>query len=317
MDFLMNALRIKVKNDDRTQKYPLPNYMLTRYYVKNAYFDKQRVFLLYPKTELDSVNTIKKHIQKLQSFDKIPVVFVLSQITARQREGMIDGGIPFVVENKQCYLPFLGVVLTERCDVEVETVEKLLPSAQMLLFYFIYANKEELYSNAAVEALGVTAMTITRAVRQLEQVGLIQTHKIGVKKVITTEYERKALFEKAYPYLLNPIKKVTYIPKKMVDDTLLLAGDNALSKRTMLNPPRVTCYATETSDIWKRHMQNTLVDEEEQVALQIWKYNPCVLTDDGCVDVLSLAMCYLDDGDERVEESIEEMLKDFWRSTNG
>lgn len=317
MDFLMNALRIKVKNDDHAQKYPLPNYMLARYSVKNVYFDKQRVFLLYPKTELDKVSAIKKHIQKLQTFDKIPAVLVMPQITARQREGLIDGGIPFVVENKQCYLPFLGTILTERCAVQAETVEKMIPSAQMLLFYFIYSNQKELYSYTAVEALGVTAMTITRAVRQLEQLGLIQTHKEGVMKVITTELERKELFEKARPYLFNPIKKTTYLPKAVVDEELLLAGDDALSKRTMLSPPRVTCYATGDIDKWKQHTQNTLVDENEQVMLQVWKYAPYALADDGCVDILSLAMCYVDDRDERVEEAVEEMLNDLWRNTNG
>lgn len=317
MNFLMRMLRINVKNDDRTQKYPLPNYMLSRYSVRNAYFDKQRVFLLYPKTELDQVSAIKKHIQKLQSFDGIPVVLMLNQITARQREGLIDGGVPFIVENRQCYLPFMGTVLTERCDAEIEPNEKLLPSAQMLLFYYIYGDQKEMYTNTAVEALGVSAMTVTRAARQLEQIGLVQTHKEGVMKVITTAQEWRALFEKAKPYLINPVKKTVYFPKNMVDNTMFLAGDDALSKRTMLNPPRVACYATGTMDFWKQHVKNTLVDEDGQVALQIWKYDPHVLTDDGCVDVLSLATCYMDDGDERVEEAVEEMLNDFWRRENG
>ena len=60
-------------------------------------------------------------------------------------------------------------------------------------------------------------------------------------------------------------------------------------------------------------MQDTLMDENGQAVLQIWKYDPSALTDDACVDVLSLAMCYMDDGDERVEEAVEEMLDDFWR----
>jgi hypothetical protein len=35
------------------------------------------------------------------------------------------------------------------------------------------------------------------------------------------------------------------------------------------------------------------------------------------VDVLSLAMCYMDDPDERIEEAVEEMLDAYWRNTNG
>lgn len=316
MDFLKKALHIKIRNDDSAQKYSLPNYLLSRYSVRSAYFDKQRVFLLYPKSELDQVSTIKKHIQKLQGFDKIPVVLVLSRITARQRLGMIEGGIPFIVENKQCYLPFLGTVLTERCGVVAEPVEMLSPSAQMLLFYYIYHNQKELFSNAVVEVLGVSAMTVTRAVRQLEQAGLIRTYKSGVMKIITSDFSREELFENAKVYLSSPIKRTVYVPKNTIDDSLLVAGDQALSMMSMLNPPRVGCYATSDSIKWKQY-SDSFIDEENQLELQIWKYDPRVLTTEGCVDVLSLAMCYVDDMDERVEEAIEEMLEVYWRKTNG
>lgn len=43
MDFFMNTLHMHVKNDNRTQRYPLSNYMLSRYSVKNAYFDMLRI----------------------------------------------------------------------------------------------------------------------------------------------------------------------------------------------------------------------------------------------------------------------------------
>lgn len=316
MNFLEKAFHIKIRNEDCAQKYPLPNYILSRYSVKSAFFDKQRVFLLYLKAELDQVNTIKKHIQKLQSFDKIPVVLVLSQITARQRLGMIEGGIPFIVENKQCYLPFMGTILTERCDVEAEPVQKLLPSAQMLLFYYIHRKQKELFSNAAVEALGVSAMTITRAVRQLEQAGLIRTYKSGVMKIITTDFSRRELFENARGYISSPIKRTVYVPKTTIDNSCLAAGDQALSMMSMLNPPRIGCYAASDSAKWKRY-NDSLVDEENQFELQLWKYDPKVLTTEGCVDVLSLAMCYADVADERVEEAIEEMLEVYWGKTNG
>jgi DNA-binding MarR family transcriptional regulator len=275
------------------------------------------VFLLYPKTELDQIHAIKQHIQKLQSLEKIPVVIVLTRITARQRQSLINAGISFVVENKQCYLPFVGTVLTERCDSEVKITSKLLPSAQLLLFYFIYKWQKELYANEAVEALGLSAMTITRAVRQLEEVGLIRTYKKGVMKILTSEYTGKELFEKAKKYLISPIKKIGYIPKSEVEQSLPVAGDQALSIYSMLNPPRIACYATGEMKTWKEQMQDELIDDAQQAEVQVWKYNPQILAQDSVVDVLSLAMCYMDEQDERIEESVEEMLDAYWRKRNG
>lgn len=317
MEFLEKALRIKIKSDDEKFQYPLPNYILSRYSVRNATFDNQRVILLYPKVGLGQVSDIRKHIQRIQDLDRIPVVLVLSRLTARQREAFIYGGIPFIVEDRQCYLPFMGTILTERCDVEAKPVEKLLPSAQMLLFYYIYGSRRRLYADEAVKALGFSAMTISRAVRQLEQLGLVKTYKEGVRKVITTEFKQKELFEKAQPYLASPIKKISYLSKSMVDDTLLLSGDCALSSMSMLNPPRIACYATGDGERWRKHGQTTLLDEGGQVVLQVWKYDPRVLSDGTCVDVLSLAMSYEDDGDERIEAAVNEMLEHFWRKMNG
>jgi DNA-binding MarR family transcriptional regulator len=317
MEFLKRTLRLNVKIDESTKKYPLPNYIISRYTMRSALFDRQKVFLLYPKTELDQVNAIKKHIQKIQTLEKIPVVVVLTRITARQRQNMVDAGIPFIVENKQCYLPFLGTVFTEKCDAELESAEKLIPSAQILLFYYIYQNQRELYANEAVAALGVSAMTITRAVRQLEQTGIIHTYKNGVKKIITSEYVGKELFEKARGYLFCPINRKQYIRKEMVDESLLISGDQALSMYSMLNPPRVNCYATGGTTKWKDYLEDVLIDDSQQVELQLWKYDPQILAKVSTVDILSLAMCYVDDPDERVEEAVEEMLEEYWRNTNG
>jgi DNA-binding MarR family transcriptional regulator len=319
MDFLFleRTLHLDVKADEKKQKYPLPNYILNRYSISTARFSKQRVFLISLKTEMDSINSIKKHIQKIQEIEKIPVVFIMEKITARQRQNLIDAGISFVVGNKQCYLPFMGTLLTEKCDIEVEEVSKLIPSAQMLLFYYLYQHQKEIYVSEAVKKLGVSAMTVTRAVRQLEQIGLISTYKNKVMKVITSKYSSKELFENARKYLINPIKQRQYIPKSAVSANLQIAGGQALSMYSMLNPPRIDCYAIGNRSEWKGCAEIELLDDTQQVELQVWKYDPTVLAQDGVVDKLSLATCFLEDSDERVEEAVEEMLEEYWRKLNG
>jgi len=317
MKYLERILHLNVRADETEKKYPLPNYILNRYSIREVWIDRQKVFLLYLKTEPDSINMIKKHIQKVQSMEKIPAAIVLPKITARQRQNMIDAGIPFIVEDRQCYLPFMGVVLSERCDVGMDPIEKLLPSAQMLLFYYIQKGQKEVYASETAKALGVSAMTITRAIRQLEETGLISTYKQGVMKIIISECAGRELFEKAKQYLSSPIKRRLYIPKTEVDSSLLVAGESALSIYSMLNPPRVSCYATGAAEKWKKHATDELVDDLNQVELQIWKYDPRVLGRDTAVDVLSLAMSFADDPDERIEESVEGMLDAYWRSGNG
>ena len=47
-----------------------------------------------------------------------PVVLVLEQITARQKEYLLREKIAFIVDGKQIYLPFMAAYLQERCDAE-------------------------------------------------------------------------------------------------------------------------------------------------------------------------------------------------------
>jgi hypothetical protein len=118
-------------------------------------------------------------------------------------------------------------------------------------------------------------------------------------------------------YLFCPINRKQYIRKEMVDESLLISGDQALSMYSMLNPPKTNCYATGETTKWKDQMEDALIDDTAQVELQLWKYDPRVLANGSAVDVLSLAMCFCEDPDERVEKAIEEMWEDYWRNTHG
>ena len=55
-------------------------------------------------------------------------------------------------------------------------------------------------------------------------------------------------------------------------------------------------------------MTNSLQDSQVQVAVEMWRYNPRKLSTRNIVDELSLALALREDADERVEETIEEML---------
>ncbi len=307
MDYIEKIFNIRIKYCDTEQQYHLPNYMIWRYAIKQAYFENQKVFLLYPKVELDSYSSIRKHIEKMKMIEDIPVVLVMDRITMRERQGMLDSHIPFIVKDKQCYLPFMGMLITERCDAELQKQEKILPSAQALLFYYIYSCKKELFTGDAVTDLGFSAMTITRAVRSLEQAGLVEVYKSGVQKIMTSDLSGKELYEKAKQFLQNPVKRTVFVPIDKVTH-LPFAGDSALSMESMLNPPGIACYAAVAEERWKEIENPNLIDEKKQVKLQIWKYDPRILAKENHVDILSLATSYMDDKDERIEECVEEML---------
>lgn len=311
MDFLSKSLHIQVREETNSQNLPLPNYIKSRYNIKKVWMDRQKVFVLEPKAELDKINILKKHILRIKEEENIPVVIVTERMTSRQKEAFIKAGISFVVTGKQIYLPFMGVLLSNRNDAETFEADRLIPSAQAILFYYIEKRTDDLYVKELVDNLGFSSMTISRGVKQLEELNLIKTYKNKVQKVITTEFNLFELLKKSEKFLINPIKEVGYISKDQINEYCYKAGDLALSEYSMLNPPKVPCYAVADDEKWRKMLKKYLIDEDNEVEIQIWKYNPAILTDTNLVDKLSLALSYCDDKDERISQEIDEILEEY------
>jgi len=267
--------------------------------------------MIVPQGELGTISAVKKHIQRIQSEWAYPVVLELQQLSRQRKETLVKEKIPFVVHKKQLYLPFMGAVLQEKYDnAKKPDVEILAPSAQLLLFLFIYGKNEPLYLSKAQDRLEFTLMTVSRAAVQLVEAVLLETHKDGVQKVLTSQLTPKELFEKAKPFLLNPVRRKIYINKADLQKDYFLAGESALSEKSMLNMPSIEVYGT--SKVPKNTAETQLVDSETQRELELWRYAPTKLSSDNCVDVLSLVVTLQDIRDERVEMCIEEILNEMW-----
>lgn len=317
MDYLCSTLNVITKHETWEKINQLPYYILDRYQIEQVWIDQVRTLFLYPRTELERIPTIKKHIQKIQTVENLPIVLILNAITRQRRQYLLDARIPFIVVEKQIYLPFMGIALQEKYETEYTIPQKLQPSAQLLLLYYIYQNTERLYAGELTKLFGITSMTISRSVKQLEQTGLFYTEKDGVQKVLIAKQQGKALFEQMKTWTINPVRKSIYIPKNQVETNMLKAGYTALAEKSMLNPSPILSYAAESEKAHALESTTQLLDTDRQVQLQLWKYNPHILSANGMVDSLSLALSLADDGDERVEDAVDDMLNDLWEELDG
>ncbi len=95
MEYLQKVLGLKLTyiNDDIKH---IPNFIGTRYVLRNVLLDRQKAVFIYPKTELEQIETLKKHISKIKSIVNLPVVMILDEITYRQKEYLIREKIPII-----------------------------------------------------------------------------------------------------------------------------------------------------------------------------------------------------------------------------
>jgi len=121
------------------------------------------------------------------------------------------------------------------------------------------------------------------------------------------------LFDKAKPYLMNPVRKRLYVEYEDLPEGLPISGYSALSELTMLGS-----METETFAFFGKadglSGADTLVDNLVQAEVEIWRYDPTLLSKvPNVVDALSLVASLPPDNDPRVEQSIDELLSNVWR----
>jgi DNA-binding MarR family transcriptional regulator len=317
MNYIAETLGITVatENEPWAGARNLQYFLTDAYSIKPVTLGEIRCLLVKPKNNMAAVSAVKKHLQTIAGQAGLPLVLVPETLNAKQRKALIAARIPFVVDGSQLYLPFLGAALQERYANPTKQVETLSPTAQLVLFRYLYQGKRELYANGLAEFFGVSAMQITRAVRQMVALELVATRKDGVQIVITGAENAKPLFDKAKPYLLNPVRKRFFVDNNALPPNLPLAGETALGEYTMLSAPRVRTYAY-NGKMGDFPASDILVDWETQSQVEVWWYSPTVLSlKDGFADPLSLwAAIKNEEDDPRLEMAKDELLDGIWRN---
>lgn len=172
MEFIEKTLGLKVLREKWDKYGSIPYFLSGMYGIEKVFLDQYPCLFIKPLDRLDAVSSIKKHIGKLQEIENIPVVMEVENISHHRMQSFIDAKIPFAVTGKLLYLPFIGVYIQERFNPIEKNIEKIHPSTQLLLFYFIYNKVKPLFTNSAIEKLHFSAMTITRAVPLLCSISL-------------------------------------------------------------------------------------------------------------------------------------------------
>lgn len=310
MEFIEKVLGLSVSRQPWEHLQKMPYYIQDRFTIEKVALGNIATLFIYPKTELDHTAALQKHIARIQKAESIPVVIVLLSMSRYRRDAFVEARIPFVVPDKQLYLPFMGTYMQERLDSEEVKLEKFQPATQVLFFYYLYQGKKDMYMSNAVKDLGYSAMTISRAAKQLVQTGFFTESKNGVQKVLTGTVQGRELFYSVRPALINPVRRRTSVKKTELNNEYILAGDTAIAKQTMLNDSMFRCYAV----VGKKKITELpyAMDANSDVVVELWKYNPTLLSKNGIVDPLSLAMSFEDEEDERVQDAIEELLNNLW-----
>ena len=302
-----NIFGLSIRYESWDKKSILPLYIASNYQFYTAYIENIRCIVIIPIEELPTLPSLKKQIQKIRVIDDVPVVLYSKTISFYRRKSLLENHIPFITD-KQVFLPFIGTLLVNEKE-PAKIKDKFVYSTQLLFLAYMYNHEKKAYVSDLSKYLPFSAMTLSRAVKQLEMTDLFLVYKVGVNKVIESKYSYKELFERIQHYLLTPVRQVGYMDQSLVTDHMVLSGESALSEMSMLNPSRIRTYAVYEKDFDNSQLIDELIDPDVQVKVEIWAYDPQLFTHTNIADTLSIILSLKENKDERIEEVLEDILE--------
>lgn len=308
---LHQSLRLGAWSDDGE----LPSFLASKYvYYQTKIAHRPCLFMAALDGQTGTPTEISKHVAQVQRvFDGI-VAYAAPRISSHQRARLIKHGVAFAVPGNQLYLPQLATDLREHYRAQPSRADdQLMPAAQVLLFHHALGRNPGLTTPSSLsDPLCYSAMSIGRGFDQLVSLGLARVIKTGREKHISFDRAPQELIAAARPYLRSPVGTTHYFHWNPIVKTLKMAGETALAERTALTPPFLQVCAT-THEHWKTIRANQGLEavkheEEAAIAIEVWRYDPAVLSDTQVVDVLSLYAQFWKHPDERVVAAANDLL---------
>ena len=263
-------------------------------------------------------------IKKVQDITERLAIFVTDAMSAYWREQLISKLTAFIKVGQQCYIPQLAMDLREHFRKRLLRPQEVRfsPVAQLVLFYLLLRCSPDTVQDSTpsrlADRLGYSPMSIGRAYQELAAHDLCEIHRQGREKHLHLVKSKSNIIDRARPYLISPVRKTLYLDKfRELVPHLHLAGESAMAEYTMLSPPSVPVWAIDTQR-WKRgtarQVWHDAVDPEGATHIvEVWHYNPTLLSDDRTVDPLSLYAQFNSSDDPRLRGEAEVLLeKSLW-----
>lgn len=314
----------------------LPEYEVSKLpiYVNQLYniyttrlLDTELVLVQLVNADNLSIAQTEKQIRNLRKIFKNTVVLILDHVVSYNRSRLVKKKVNFIVPGKQLFLPELLVDLRggDAIKSSFKEKQKLIPSAQVMVLYHIlglsnfWDIEKKSFKEIALK-LNYSPMAISKAVDNLQALDLIGI--TGEKeKYVQFNYEKVKLWEKieGNDFWNYPVFKRVYIDELPAGIRTWDCNTSALPEYSDMNQSRQNYVAVGRTEYNRLNKQNLFLNTnptEGNYCLEVWKYNPGILTETAfftelIVDPLSLYLTMKNTPDERIEMALEQIKEKF------
>lgn len=321
--YLKETLDLAVEPKLEKRRSNIPFFLRELYTLYGiALHGKFYVLAVARQSENTTPAALRKHLEHLEKQLECPCIYVDENASSYNRKRLMKHKVQFVIPRRQIYLPSVGIAWQDRSrhSPDSHAVTRFTPSTQTVLLYALTQRKRQFFPLQLAKALKYSSMTMTRALNELESMRLGKTMRKGKERWFTFSYDALSLWKQIEPLMQNPVKKRIWLNVKdnlaeKIKKKCALASISALSKFSMVSSSKCQTYAM-SSALWKNFehlngIQVLPIDEEANIEIEIWHYDPMLFAKKGMVDEFSLYLSLRETQNERVEMALEKMIENI------
>lgn len=302
----------------------LPFYLQDQYTFHSVVLlDEPCLLMICRAADAETPAVVQKHWKLVSGRYAGDVIYMVESVSSFNRKRLIEQRVPFLVPGNQLFLPMLGIDLREHFKQRKTPGTQWLSAAAQLLVVreLLGRPARALPAKELAGLLTYSAMTLTRAIKELVDKGLATAEMVGREKRLAFTLGGRELWEEAKPYMHSPVKKRLWVAEHFYKQLLRevgakKAGESALAEYSMMSEPNSPVLAVNASE-WpgiKALMNIDEVDrrDAECIQIELWRYSPGGMKGSETVDPLSLWLSFDSTKDERIEMARDELLETTW-----
>lgn len=302
--------KIELERYDKLEQFPLM--LRANYDLYDMEINGQHCLLARPKKDTGLVE-LRKQQKRLETLASMYCVLYLTWMNQYSRDKMLEEGIPFVLENRQVYMPFLGVLLRPNETRELKPCSGVSFLTQKLLLLALYDRWENVTVTMAAEHLKVSKMSITRCFDEIESLEVPVLVKKGRIRYISSKGDKKNQWEILKAFMRMPVIQEFYLEED-ISASLIKSGISALSEFSMLGDNSYpTCAITKTQMKEYGIRERKQVPKGEVPGCVVQELGYLIPYKDGkVIDPLTTLLIMENEREEpRVDKALDEMLEEY------
>ncbi|MEJ8306701.1 MarR family transcriptional regulator [Saccharibacillus sacchari] len=313
--YVEKMLHTAIQQDEFHDAMPL--YLKEHYRFEKWQIHEISMLVAYPIGHIGVV-ALHKHKNKLESLFDMPILFAFEQSSRYKIAKMKEESIPFILNKQIVFLPFLGMALNQKKMRKVPEINKLSISAQKFVLLTIYERWVRLTMPELAERLGVSRMTASRILDEMEAIDPRFVFKEGKLRIFNRFCEPEIFWNTLQPFLFNPVMREYRLEACQTEQGFMKGGLSALSRYSMISDNEYPTFSTtrENEELLALKKRVQLPREETpDCVIQITKYQ-INFGDNKTVDPLSviLSLSEQEKKDIRVEGEVEKLLEEVLKA---